>query len=36
MKILLEKPVENISKLTSRKIEKAKRGALHEKLRLDL
>ena len=36
MEIRLEKPVVNISKLTSRKNEKARRGALHEKLRLDL
>ena len=31
-----EKPAVNISKLTGGKNEKAKRGALHEKLRLDL
>ena len=36
MKIRLEKPVVNISKLANRKNEKARRGALHEKLRLDL
>ena len=36
MKIRLEKPAVNISKLTGGKNEKARRGALHEKLRLDL
>ena len=36
MKIRLEKPAENISKLTGGKNEKGRRGALHEKLRLDL
>ena len=36
MKIQLEKPVMNISNLTGGKNEKARRGALHEKLRLDL
>ena len=36
MKIRLEKPAVNISNLTGSKNEKARRGALHEKLRLDL
>ena len=36
MKIRLEKPAVNISKLTGGKNEKPKWGALHEKLRLDL
>ena len=36
MKILLEKPPVNISKLTSGKNEKAKPGALHERLRFGL
>ena len=36
MKIRLEKPAVNISKLTGGKNEKARRGTLHEKLRLDL
>ena len=36
MKIRLEKPAVNISNLTGGKNEKARRGALHEKLRLDL
>ena len=36
MKIRLEKPSVNISNLTGGKNEKARRGALHEKLRLDL
>ena len=36
MKIRLEKPAVNISKFTGGKNEKAKRGALHENLRLDL
>ena len=36
MKIGLEKPAENISNLTGDKNQKARRGALHEKLRLDL
>ena len=36
MKIRLEKPAMNISNLTGGKNEKARRGALHEKLRLDL
>ena len=36
MKIRLEKPAVNISKLTGCKNEKARGGALHEKLRLDL
>ena len=36
MKIRLEKPAVNISNLTCGKNEKARRGALHEKLRLDL
>ena len=36
MKIRPEKPAMNISKLTGGKNEKARRGALHEKLRLDL
>ena len=36
MKIRLEKPVVNISNLTGGKNEKARRGALHKKLRLDL
>ena len=36
MKIPLEKPALNISKLAGGKNEKARRGALHEKLRLDL
>ena len=36
MKIRLEKPAVNISKLTGGKNEKARRGTLHEKRRLDL
>ena len=36
MKIRLEKPAVNISKLTGGKNVKARRGGLHEKLRLDL
>ena len=36
MKIRLEKAAVNISKLTGGKNEKARRGVLHEKLRLDL
>ena len=36
MKIRLEKPAVNISKLTSGKNEKARWEALHEKLREDL
>ena len=36
MKIQPEKLAVNISKLTGGKNEKPKRGALHEKLRLDL
>ena len=36
MKIRLEKPSVNISNLTCGKNEKARRGALHEKLLLDL
>ena len=36
MKIRLEKPVVNISKLTGGKNEKARRGALHTKIRSDL
>ena len=36
MKIRLEKPAVNILKLTGDKNEKSRRGALHEKLRLDL
>ena len=36
MKIRPEKPAVNISNLTSGKNEKARRGTLHEKLRLDL
>ena len=36
MKIRLKKPVVNISNLTDGKNEKARRGPLHEKLRLDL
>ena len=36
MKILLEKTAVYISNLTGGKNEKARRGALHEKLRLDL
>ena len=36
MKIRLEKHAVNISKFTGGKNEKAKRGALHENLRLDL
>ena len=36
VKIRLEKPAANISKLTGGKTEKARRGALHEKPRLDL
>ena len=36
MKIRLEKPAVNISSLTGGKNEKARRGALHEQLRLDL
>ena len=36
MKIRLEKLAVNISRLTGGKNEKPRRGALHEKLRLDL
>ena len=36
MKLRLEKPEVNISKLSGGKNEKARRGALHKKLRLDL
>ena len=36
MKIRLKKPAVNIPNLTSGKNEKTRRGALHEKLRLDL
>ena len=36
VKIWLEKPAVNISKLTGGKNEKARRGALHEKLWLNL
>ena len=36
MKIRLEKPAVNISNLTYGKNEIARRGALHEKVRLDL
>ena len=36
MEIRLEKPAVSISNLTGGKNEKARRGALHEKLRLDL
>ena len=36
MKIPLEKPAVNISKPTVGKNKKARRGAMHEKLRLDL
>ena len=36
VKIWLEKPAVNISKLACGKNEKARRGALHEKLRLNL
>ena len=36
MKIRLEKPAMNISNLTDSKNEKVRRGALHEKPRLDL
>ena len=36
MKIQLEKPAVNNSNRTGGKNEKARRGALHEKLRLDL
>ena len=36
MKIRLEKPEVNFSNLTGGKNEKARRGALYEKLRLDL
>ena len=36
MEIRLEKPAVNILKLTCGKNEKARRGALHEKLRSDL
>ena len=36
MKIPIEKPPVNISKLTVGKNKKARRGAMHEKLRLDL
>ena len=36
MEIRLEKPAMNISNLTGGKNEKIGRGALHEKLRLDL
>ena len=35
IKIRLEKPAVNISKLTDGKNEKSRRGALHERLRLD-
>ena len=35
MKIRLEKPAVNISSLTGGKNEQARRGALHENLRLD-
>ena len=35
MKIPLEKPAVNISKLTVGKNKKARRGAMHEKLRFD-
>ena len=35
MKIQLEKPALNIPNLTGGNNEKARRGALHEKLRLD-
>ena len=36
MKIRLEKPAVNVSNLTGGKNEKARRGALHGKRRLDL
>ena len=36
MKVRLEKAAVNISNLLGGKNEKARRGALHEKLRLDL
>ena len=36
MKIRIEKTARNISKLTDGKNEKARRGAVHRKLRLDL
>ena len=36
MKIRLEKPAVNISNLTGGKNEKTRRGALQERLRLDL
>ena len=36
MKIRLEKPAVNISKLTGDKNEKPRQGTLHEKLSLDL
>ena len=36
MKMRLEKPIVNISKLTGGKNEKPRRGTLHEKLWLDL
>ena len=36
MEIRLEKPAMNISNLTGGKNENIRRGALHEKLRLDL
>ena len=36
MKIPIEKPPVNISKLAVGKNKKARRGAMHEKLRLDL
>ena len=36
IKIRLEKPAVNISKFTGGKNEKARRGGLHKKLRLDL
>ena len=36
MKTRLEKPAVNISNLAGGKNEKARRGALHEQLRLDL
>ena len=36
MKIRLEKPAVNVSKRTGGKNEKPRRGALHEKLRLNI
>ena len=36
MKIRLEKPAMNISEVTGSKNEKARRGALHQKRRLEL